>query len=148
MLISIFLAVGVAQTEVTDLAEHFKGLDGHCWQATFDTGQKDTRCFHVAVGNQLAINTHKFLNADGTVDEEGVVVVTIDKQTGEIDSSYYHSAGTISYMTQKRIGNEIVFYNLGSDVPASKWIISENSYEWVGRKNERQVYIEVPGETP
>ncbi|ESQ93874.1 hypothetical protein [Asticcacaulis benevestitus] len=141
MLTSMLLLATMAQASTVDLATHFKGLDGHCWQATFESGQKDTRCFHVATGNKLAINTHTFLNSDGSVDEEGVSVVTIDTVTGEIDSSYYHSAGLISYATQKRIGNEIIFYNLGSDVPVSRWVVSEDSYEWINSKNERQVYV-------
>ena len=144
MLISMLLTIAAAPILTTDLATHFKGLDGHCWQATLDMGQKDTRCFHVAIGNQLAINTHKFLNPDGSVDEEGVSVITLDTLSGEVDSSYYHSAGTISYMTQKRTGDEIMFYNLGSDVPISKWVISKNSYEWVSPKNERQIYVKIP----
>ncbi len=148
MLTSILLAAAIAQASTADLASQFKGLDGHCWQATFDSGQKDTRCFHVAAGNVLAINTHKFLNPDGSVDEEGVSIITIDTATGEIDSSYYHSAGSVSYMTQKRTGDEIVFYNLGSDIPISRWVVSENSYEWISPKNERQIYVKMPDSTP
>ena len=125
------------------LSEHFKELDGSCWAYTLPDGAIDTRCFHVAVGDLLAINTHKLVNTDGSIAQEGVTAARLDPQTGIIDDTYYNSGGAIYNGTEKRVGDEILFYDPNASEPVAKWIITPMSYQVV-HPDSTQVYVKVP----
>jgi hypothetical protein len=143
LLVAAALTISEPVMAEDNLSEHFKELDGNCWEYTLRDGATDTRCYHVATGNQLAINTHKLVNKDGSVAQEGVTVVRLDPKTGIIDATYYNSGGAIYSGTEKRIGDEILFYDPGNAEPAATWIISSTSYQVV-HPDSTQVYVKTP----
>ncbi|MCR6660675.1 MAG: hypothetical protein NVV72_15510 [Asticcacaulis sp.] len=145
LLVAVALTFSTPTMAEESLSEHFKELDGSCWAYTLPDGATDTRCFHIATGNQLAINTHKLVNKDGSVAQEGVTAVRLDPKTGIIDDTYYNSGGAIYSGTEKRVGDEILFYDPGAAEPTATWIISSTSYQVV-HPDSAQVYIKTPAD--
>ena len=137
------LVLAPAASSATETAAppqtHFAALDflvGHCWQATFENGQRDIQCYERLYDGKFVQSTHTVIGSDPVYG--GITLFSWDGKASRIRFHYFTSTGAVSegHFAKDAAGIVIPERHVGQD---GKVIELESRYQQQGEYGYRVV---------